>query len=32
MAWAQDLVAITPDIEFEHLKGSQNILLDALQE
>ena len=30
MAWAQDLFAITPCIEFEHLKGSQNILLDAI--
>ena len=30
MAWAQDLFAITPHIEFEHLKGSQNILLDAI--
>ena len=30
MAWAQDLFAITPHIEFEHLKGSQNILSDAI--
>ena len=28
--WAQDLVAITPYIDFEHLKGSQNILSDAI--
>ena len=30
MAWAQDLFAITPHIEFEHLKGSQNVLSDAI--
>ena len=30
--WAQDLFAITPHIKFEHLKGSQNILLMPLQE
>ena len=30
MAWAQDLFTITPHIEFEHLKGSQNILSDAI--
>ena len=30
MAWAQDLFAITPHIEFKHLKGSQNILSDAI--
>ena len=30
MAWAQDLFAITSHIEFEHLKGSQNILSDAI--
>ena len=29
-AWAQDLFAITPHIEFEHLKGFQNILLDVI--
>ena len=29
-AWAQDLFAITPHIEFEHLKGSKNILSDAI--
>ena len=28
--WAQDLFAIMPHIEFEHLKGSQNILSDAI--
>ena len=30
MAWAQDLFAITPHIEFEHLKGTQYILSDAI--
>ena len=30
MAWAQDLFTITPHIEFEHLKCSQNILPDAI--
>ena len=30
MAWAQDLFVIIPNIEFEHLKGSQNILSDAI--
>ena len=29
-AWAQDLFAITPYIDFEHLKGTQNILSDAI--
>ena len=30
MAWTQDLFAITPHIECEHLKGSQNILSHAI--
>ena len=30
MALAQDLFAITPHIEFKHLKGSQIILSDAI--
>ena len=29
-AWAQDLFAIMLHIEFEHLRGSQNILSDAI--
>ena len=29
-AWAQDLFAITPHIDFKHMKGSQNILSDAI--
>ena len=30
MAWAQDLFAVMPHIEFEHLKVFQNILQDAI--
>ena len=29
-AWAQDLSALTPYIDFEHLKGTQNLLSDAI--
>ena len=28
--WAQDIFAITPHTNFEHLKGTQNILSDAI--
>ena len=28
--WSQQMHAITPDIEFKHIKGKDNVLMDSL--
>ena len=28
--WSQEMYAITPHIEFKHIKGKENVLVDSL--
>ena len=28
--WSQEMHAITPHVEFEHIKGKNNVLVDSL--